>query len=465
MLKQNPTQRQSSKRRHSVEKRKKTVTYRLSTPKTSLLPATPPTSSSKSSSSSSSSSSLLSLSAPPPDTKEEFDPTTQLPMGALQAVLKSPSILTLEMGEEEEMAYVDRRSYAEKMDFFESFKEIPDIENISADISVADVDETVDVEVTKLPKDVPKDEGKFVDPLLGLRESVSSFDAELEVNQAERISAVKPKTFEPEPEPKSKPKPKPEPEPGLKRTQELQLSELMITESQTLGSQASELNELVLPDYTEFSEVITEATIHAKEMVEAPEDMLENLIEQVDVTDEDEDKDKDIDWYTLAREREIQKLQEQTKEFLSVLIRKVVERSEFRTKEEILAENLDKRKLLVELAEKCLQYQNALDCNRALERKVVGSLIRKELISQLRPSKYDLRILPYIADMSEFRKRISSTRFRLILLEVTQAELNNKLAELKALGNDYTVDDYYTLHHKNQELQKKIEVTPNHLRH
>ena len=453
MLKPNQKQRQSRKsKKQSVVKRKNVVILPPSTHKTSIIPPSAATLSSMSSSffgsssSSSSSSSLLSLNTPLPEAKIEYDPLTQLPMAALRTLLQSPSNLTLDVEEEEETeVYVDRRSYAEKMDFFDEFQEIPDIEYISKDGSVVDIVEAVNVNVKQFTTNVPEDDGKFVDPLLGIQVTARSSDAKQKVNQAERLSKVKPKISEPKsiptaapkPEPKPKSEPKPKPEAELKTLQEFQLSELMISESQTLGSQASELNDLELPDDTAFSEVSSEAISLAKEMDKASEGMLETFLDLADVKYKDEDKDKDaVDWYALAREREARNVQQQTKEFLAELIHKVVDRSEFRTKEEVLAENLDKRKLLVDLAEKCLQFKTEVGYNRILERKVVDFLKRKQLFSQIKPSKLDKLSKPkYHAALWEIEKQLARESATRNKYENTKNTLQEEIRKFEMKSN------------------------------
>ncbi|TMW42902.1 hypothetical protein DOY81_012017 [Sarcophaga bullata] len=278
-------------------------------------------------------------------------------------------------------------------------------------------------------------------------------------------------------------------------------------------------------DETTFFEDAGDGTGDKKHADDESKDVLETFFEMVD--EKTEEEVEVIDWEAIAREHEAEVVQQQTREFLEELIYKIVNEAEYRSEEEILAESLDKRRLLAIFAEKCLEYETETAYNHLLDQKITKHLLRKKLTSQISPSKLDAaskpkyfaalwrlekhltreaatrkkyetirnellqelkeceekqkaeiqsfetlvklklsgndlehlnhRILPHVAEIREFRKRISSTRFRLILLEDTHAKLKIKLAELENLGNDLTVTDYYNLHNQNQGLQKKLE--------
>ncbi|XP_013109422.1 girdin homolog [Stomoxys calcitrans] len=380
------------------------------------------------------------------------------------------------------------RSELEKVpDFFENFGDIPDLEQVSIDLS-ADIvkDVTPKAEVFGLP-----DMGTFVNPLTGQVSSSSNETLQQPIVMPEVKKAAKPTI------------------PGFEDAEE------ETTASSDLGSVFIALMS---------DQELPEDSIVQK--IASAEDVLTQFIAldtqaRVEVLEE-------IDADTLAREEAARLLHQQTSEFIHDLIDQAVEKAEYIDSRVILRKNLDKRKLLKELHEKlasleierrgqqflnrkCVEYfrrkrslRPIMSDNRKTFKQVkkkyeaaiggldrwlireqevktltqqnLGTLAEKleevrvhstegitnleELIANsLRRENFDK--LPVVVEncllrMNSVRKEISKVLFQLIQKQHDMATLVEKLRRLEDLGNGLSMRNLETIDTETQALDKKI---------
>ncbi|XP_065365837.1 uncharacterized protein LOC135958844 [Calliphora vicina] len=382
--------------------------------------------------------------------------------------------------QEEEPDYLERKTLLEKTDFFVGFREVPNVDNISQDISVA----SIAIEKTVLKDGPSKDTGKFVNPLTGqdIRYSVESVAVSSEDHK------------------------------DVEEVEEEQLQESLKDISQD--------SELLIPvDALDLEEDIKRPTI----MEDTFEAFLEyDLQPQLVVAEE-------INWEALAREEEANRLQANSHKFLNELINKAVEIAEYASPERILQQNLDKRKLLIDLANKFPVYYTEKSCCGFLNRQIVQHFRRKKsfrsimednpktlqqdkqklnnakthldeimakemkLLSssknlheelkaqyeQLKEEgeskikifeskvrkqlgrdnwpKMNVIIDQLLLRMNKYRNEVSEVRFALFLQQHTQARLTELLSKLEDLGNGLNMNDFSNLQAETQALDKKIE--------
>ncbi|KAI8126756.1 Coiled-coil domain-containing protein 96 [Lucilia cuprina] len=389
---------------------------------------------------------------------------------------------------EEEHVDVGTVAKPEDGDFFEGFREIPNVETISEDISVA----SVVIEKTVHEMDASKDMGKFVNPLTGLemRGSASSSSSSSSASSSSSSS-----------------------------------------EEQKEDDEIYEDDEGSVKDLSQESEILLpKDMLDLEEDVKKPaaiEDTLETFLEleiETEVVQAEE-----IDWEALAREEEALRIQQNTQNFLNELINKAVEMAEYVSPERILKLNLDKRKLLMELAARYSNYLTEKSCCEFLNRQIVQHFRRKKTFrpitednqktvqqdkqklyfakkrldeilarevkllssstnvqTELREQydtlkkkleeqiqifegkvrKYLIReswpklngiIEQLLLKMGKYRKEVSEVRFTLFLKQHTQARLTQLLTKLEDLGNGLNMKDFSHLQAENQALDKKIE--------
>ncbi|XP_065368900.1 uncharacterized protein LOC135961332 [Calliphora vicina] len=391
-----------------------------------------------------------------------------------------------EEGTGEEQEHLQTKSLVEEVNFFTHLGEIPDIVNISEDISVC----TIIPEKEAASKDATKDTGYFVDPLTG-----SELQARL--GSSSLIGYNEDESKE-----------------TLVASDEHSVSE----------SQQSELSDILLPEDILFEE--TGTTTYDKQDNEAT-DLFETFLE-LDLSKVDDAVD-DIDWEALAKQQEAERLHQHTLEFINDIIHRVVEIAEFISPEQLQRQKLDKRKLFLEISHVYHQYEVELKVSELLNRKVVEFFKRKKLyrpIMQDNVKTLPLEKLKYkkamqhldellakenamndscsglakrlhnelevteqkvhndvlmfedlvkknlfrescpqsnalieqlLRRMAKYRKEVSEVRYRMISKQHTHAILIGKLATLEDLGNGLTLKNYDHIQTENQNLDKKIE--------
>ena len=240
----------------------------------------------------------------------------------------------VEVSEEEEEEQ-EEAEYNE--DFFETFQELPDIQDISID-----TEEIKPIEISGI-------KGQFVDPLKGME------------------------LYHPPPVIEKPPVQEATVAPPSKKSS-------ASTESDSLKSKFEDL--LTTDDYSTGG---TDTFDNEPKVFAKPEDLFDNLltfdiqsVEEEEVTEDDWGAAWDTVW---AREREAEQLKRDALEFLDDLILKVVKIDRSATAQ--LKEKLDKRKLLVELAEKYQEFQLESQYLKLLQSKVVRHLKRKKSVSSL----------------------------------------------------------------------------------
>lgn len=336
--------------------------------------------------------------------------------------------------DEKPVALVDSPAYAQKINFFENLKEIPDIENISEDISVVDEDE---VESKSLTEAATENKGEFVGPPMEIECKEDSLYAENKFSKTKIVSVDQ--QIEPQTEVIAEPKPEPAP----KIASETQIDELQLTESEMFGSQTIEL---ILPDEAEFFENVRVQKVHSdrKVLMDTPADIfLDTFLHMAD--DKCEEKIQEIDGEAMARIHNLQQQEKHAKDFLHDLIDKVVENCELRSRDEILAQSLDKRQLLVEFAKKAHEYKTEINYKYLLERKIVDHLKRQKLYSHILPRKNDSsnkkkyhealeQVEHQLAREKQMKKNIETTKNSL-LNEFRKGEekLNNQIEAFETL--------------------------------
>ncbi|XP_046810045.1 DNA repair protein rad50 [Lucilia cuprina] len=388
---------------------------------------------------------------------------------------------TVDSSTDEEAIEEEQETLAHDKIFFENFGELPDITNISEDISVCTIVEEKEV----IPKDTTKDMGHFVNPLTGseFHMHVGSFSLSQDNSKASSVA-----------------------------------SEDTVSESQQ-----SELSENLLPDDILFAE--TQPTSYDKEEDETTNVLFETFL-QLETTKVEQIVD-DIDWEAIAKQQEDKLILENTLEFINDIIQRVVEIAERISPEVILRQNLDKRKLLSEISQVHQQYVIELKVSDWLNQKVVEYFKRKKIFRPIIPEniktlpqekekyinavrrldellakaaddsttckvkrirtelenakqKVNTEVLMFeslvkmnlvretspqwntlidllLRRMAKYRTEVSEVRYRMITRQDTHALLLEKLTKLEDLGNGLTIKDYDHIQTENQALGKKIE--------
>ncbi|KNC27554.1 hypothetical protein FF38_10587 [Lucilia cuprina] len=152
------------------------------------------------------------------------------------------------------------------------------------------------------------------------------------------------------------------------------------SEEQKEDDEIYEDDEGSVKDLSQESEILLpKDMLDLEEDVKKPaaiEDTLETFLEleiETEVVQAEE-----IDWEALAREEEALRIQQNTQNFLNELINKAVEMAEYVSPERILKLNLDKRKLLMELAARYSNYLTEKSCCEFLNRQIVQHFRRKK---------------------------------------------------------------------------------------
>lgn len=231
-----------------------------------------------------------------------------------------------------EQESVQKVSSESKTNFFENFTQLPNLADISEDISIA----TVIMEKVNSLEDKSKDLGHFVDPLTGLdlQNRLDTSSTDLNDN-----------------------------------TRDIEEEEQSVSEKTEC-----ELSDIVIPDDGYFQEVQRISYDMAEEQTK---DLLETFLE-LDRTTAAAPVEE-VDWESMQKQQEAKFLQQQTLDFLEDLIHKVVERAEFLSPETILRRNLDKSKLMQELSNVLHQYNVEVNVSSLLNRKVVEYFKRKKV--------------------------------------------------------------------------------------
>ncbi|XP_037826390.1 coiled-coil domain-containing protein 96-like [Lucilia sericata] len=390
---------------------------------------------------------------------------------------------TMDGSTDEEAIEEEQESLAHDMTFFENFGELPDITNISEDISVCTIVEEKEVK----PKDTTKDMGHFVNPLTGSEFHMHKRSSSL-IETSSRESSV--------------------------------ASEDTVSESQQ-----SELSENLLPDDLLFAK--TQHTTYDNAEDETTNVLFETFL-QLETTKVEKIVD-DIDWEAIVKQQEDKLILDSTLEFINDIIQRVVEIAESISPEVILRQNLDKRKLLLEISKVHQQYEVDLKVSDWLNQKVVEffkrkkifrpiiqeniktlpqekekyitavkrldellakerstddsttytfkrirkeledakqkvnsevlmfeSLVKKNLVRETSP-QWNALIDLLLRRMAKYRTEVSEVRYRMITRQHTHALLLEKLTKLEDLGNGLTIKDYDHIQTENQALGKKIE--------
>ncbi|KNC25111.1 hypothetical protein FF38_07797 [Lucilia cuprina] len=388
---------------------------------------------------------------------------------------------TVDSSTDEEAIEEEQETLAHDKIFFENFGELPDITNISEDISVCTIVEEKEV----IPKDITKDMGHFVNPLTGSEFHMHVGSSSLLEDNSKAYSVA---------------------------------SEDTVSESQQ-----SELSENLLPDDILFEE--TQHHTYDKEKDETTNALFETFL-QLETTKVEQIVD-DIDWEAIAKQQEDKLILENTLEFINDIIQRVVEIAERISPEVILRQNLDKRKLLSEISQVHQQYVIELKVSDWLNQKVVEYFKRKKIFRPIIPEniktlpqekekyinavkrldellakaaddsttckvkrirtelenakqKVNTEVLMFeslvkmnlvretspqwntlidllLRRMAKYRTEVSEVRYRMITRQDMHALLLEKLTKLEDLGNGLTIKDYDHIQTENQALGKKIE--------
>lgn len=227
---------------------------------------------------------------------------------------------------------LQKMSLITETNFFENFTELPQLADISEDISIA----TIIIEKESLLQDKIKDLGHFVDPLTGL---------ELQNRLDSSLNAINDNARE--------------------TMQEVQ----SVSETQ----ETSDQSDIFIPEDGDFRE--TQRISHAI-ADEQTEDLFETFLELDKFTIDD--TIEEFDWESIMKQQEA-KVLPQTLDFLDDLIHKVVKIVEFVSPKTILRRNLDKRKLMQEISNVLQQYHVELNVSQLINRKVVEYFKRKKV--------------------------------------------------------------------------------------
>ncbi|TMW49854.1 hypothetical protein DOY81_005070 [Sarcophaga bullata] len=358
-----------------------------------------------------------------------------------------------ESGEEEqatapELEYLQRKTLEEKPDFFVTFTGVPSMDDISEDISVM-ASPTEDKKRTKSQS--KKDVGRFVNPITGeVLDDDDKSDSE--------TSAM----------------------------EEVEEEEEGVSEE---PMDVSELSDLSLP-----------ASISD---VEEPEekDVEDTLVTFLELEKEPvEAETTEIDFEAMWLEEENRRVLNNTLEFITDLINKVVEIVEYVSPEKLLEQNLDKHKLLKEISEvlptlnverRCCEFLNrqistyfkhrishrnttnisaktiALDklkFERARERLDNVLAEEKKLLNSSTELRDGLR-----QQYNDLKKHVDNlvdnfeNLVRKNLSRDNRPKLNMLMEQLEDLGNGLTVKEFNNLQAETQALDKKIEERNNEL--
>ncbi|KAM7347921.1 uncharacterized protein ACRADG_007398 [Cochliomyia hominivorax] len=386
--------------------------------------------------------------------------------------------------EEEGSEYDEHKSLIDETNLVDTFGRLPDVDNISEDVSVASL--TVDKKADD--KEDIGDSGKFVNPLTGLyvTESMHHRPSSIEINLKEKDE----------------------------KKEDVEAGDSV------KDKDLSEESELLIPD-----DVLDEIEV-AKKPVDL-EDTFEAFLELE--TKQDEIKLEEIDWEALAREKEAKHLEKLTRKFLDDLVNHAVEAAEYMSPEKYLQQNLDKYKLMMELAKKLPEYLEEKSTSSFLNRQIVHHFRRKKTFrpimednprtveqdkqklknaklhldevlekeAKLKESLYQMKenlcesikvqkedvenqitefenkvwkhlgrelwpktntlIDQLLMQMKKYRNEISEVRMTLLLQQHSQAHLEGLLNKLEDLGNGLNMKDFTHLQAETQTLDKKIE--------
>ncbi|XP_075169186.1 uncharacterized protein LOC142241303 [Haematobia irritans] len=414
--------------------------------------------------------------------------STESIISDVEQILIMPEISDTESMQDEDPEYLKQGDLEDVPDFFDNFGNVPDVEQVSLDLST-------DMGKEKMPKTEVKgrrDLGTFVNPLTG---EISS-SSEVSIEEPIEVPDVKPKT-----------------KPTLPGLDEDDMEEVV----------DSGRGSIHIPILSE-QEMEVDTTVPK---LAAEEDAFNQFLEleaQGPIQTIEE-----IDMEALAREQAARLLNQQTYEFICDLINLAVDRAEYVDPKVILRQNLDKRKLIKELIEKLGLMEIEQRGQQFLNRKCVEYFRRKRsfrpiidenpksLRQEMRKyhaavsdldkwlireqetktiTQHNLQILTEelkqatahseeeiskLADlirntlkrenfdrlhivvenslkkMNRVRKEISQVRFQLIQAQHKMATLLEQLHDLEDLGNGLSMRNYESIQTETQALGKKIE--------
>ncbi|KAM7344389.1 cilia- and flagella-associated protein 184-like [Cochliomyia hominivorax] len=390
---------------------------------------------------------------------------------------------TFDIEEEDQELEDEQQKYKiDDSNFFENFSQLPDIVDVSEDLSKVDIEETIIA-----AQDTSKDTGYFVDPLTGLEIRPYASSAATILKDISRDTTGK--------------------EPSIAE------------------SQPSEKSDILIPAEESFEELIPTAYDLGEQQTI---DLFETFME-LELT-KAEKPVEEVDWEAIIREEEAKELQQQTIEFINDLIHKVVVKAEYISPETILRQSLDKQKLMEEISYILLQKRVEVKVSEFLNRKVVeffkrkqiyrpimpenfkelqqendkyiktlkrldellgkeqkvgesrtsevnnlrnelaetqqrvqnevekfDHMVRKNLVRDSSTQQYNNTLDILLQRMAKYREEVSDVRCQMIIKQHTHALLLEKIGVLDNLGNNLTMKDYDNIHTEVMRLDKKIE--------
>ncbi|XP_061392710.1 plectin-like [Musca vetustissima] len=464
--------------------KQKTSVFAKDSTGTGLFQAAPPNSKLPSSPSSSEANSTLSsqLSLPSQDESEEKH------KHFLEYFFDSDSeSLEEEEEEEEEPDYLKRSTLEEKVEFLQDFGSIPELENISEDVSISEINK--EIMKPEISSEEHSDIGYFVDPITGQRlvstPTVQVVKKDLPQFEEKRHESV---------------------------VSLLEFEEVM--EEEDLDKM-----DIFNLDYNQEDDKDLNVLIDEERALEK---FLQVEIREVA-------KESDLNWEEIFQQEAHRHLCENVERLLNDLIDQAVEVAEHISPEAMLRKHLDKHKLVMEIRNKVhervverrvceffnrkaveyfkrkkilrsimpdskryvelemrkylhaisrldellakeenaklmasktqMELENELQMQREKSEKAIADfeeVVRRNLIREARP-KCNMLIEKLLLEMSKCRQEVNEVRFEMILKLHTEASLRKKLSNIEDLGNGLTMKSFEGIHNETQILDRKIE--------
>lgn len=343
-----------------------------------------------------------------------------------------------ESTEDDAPEYLKQDELEEEPDFFGNFGDVPDVDEVSLDLSVDKVKEQPPPR-EKVEATGGEDVGKFVNPLTGeIMKSKETFKPDIpteikvipEKAIADKVTAEK-KTAEKVTDEKVVTTKKP--------TDDKVVTPKVQQADEDMDVEPSDLESV---DISILSDQETEVEVLGPKVVDE-EDAFTQFLEfeahgPIETLEE-------IDVEALARAENARLLLAQTYEFVQYLINRAVEKSEYLDPQIILRQNLDKRKIMQELHEKLQLLEVERKCKQFLNRKCVEYFRRKRTFRPIlddNPKTLHIEYHKYQAAVSnldhwlikeEEAKLISHNNLKVTRenLAVEQKQTHEKIAQLE----------------------------------